>query len=48
MVYMRDFQPVRAKILTDQEGNAKGQGFIHFESTEFATMAIQNLNNVEF
>jgi RNA recognition motif-containing protein len=47
MMFMKDYQPVRAKILTNEEGQSKGQGFIHLKTSEYARLALQELDQSE-
>jgi len=43
MSFLRDYHPVRAKLLSTADGKSKGTGFIELKSAEYATMAIKNL-----
>jgi len=45
MNFLKDYQPVRAKLLQDANGKSKGSGFIQMKSSELAQAAIQNLSN---
>ena len=42
------FDPVRARLLYDNEGNSKGYGFIELQSDGEAQEAIKKLNNESF
>jgi polyadenylate-binding protein len=34
------------QIITDEENNSKGYGFVHYETREAAEKAIQSVNNM--
>jgi len=42
------FDPVRARLLYDNEGNSKGYGFVELQSDGEAQEAIQQLNGESF
>lgn len=42
------FDPVRARLLYDNEGNSKGYGFVELQSDGEAQEAISGLNNESF
>lgn len=42
------FEPVRARLLYDNEGNSKGTGFVEMMSQADATDAAAKLNNEYF
>ena len=39
-----DYEPVRARLLYDGEGNSKGTGFVELKSAADADAAVQKLN----
>jgi RNA recognition motif-containing protein len=42
------FDPVRSRLLYDNEGNSKGSGFVEMSSEEKATEAVAKLHNDMF
>lgn len=49
MQHLADFEPKRARLLTDKEtGKPKGTGFVELKDTEQAQQAIDSLNNKIF
>ena len=49
MQHLADYQPKRARLLTDKDtGKPKGTGFVELKDTNYAQMAINDLNNQLF
>jgi cold-inducible RNA-binding protein len=44
----KDFEPVRARLLYDDEGNSKGFGFVEFDSEDKANEAVEKLSGTMF
>lgn len=44
----KGYDPLRARLLYDDEGNSRGFGFVEFDTDEKAKEAIEKLNNVMF
>jgi hypothetical protein len=42
------FEPIRARLLYDTEGNSKGSGFVELASEELALESVEKLGNQEF
>ena len=42
------FDPVRARLLYDAEGNSKGYGFVEMSSEQDALDCVEKLNNAMF
>ena len=42
------FDPLRARLLYDNEGNSKGYGFVELQNKDEAEEAIKKLNGEQF